>query len=64
MDCTTCFPTTQYGWLVNLADCDEDAMIEEWGEMACTVCFPTAPTNPNYTPAQPPGPGGPGGSCR
>jgi len=48
MDCTTCFPTTQYSWLVDLADCDEDAMIEEWGEMACTVCFPTAPTNPNY----------------
>jgi len=48
MDCTTCFLTTQYSWLVDLADCDEDAMIEEWGEMACTVCFPTAPTNPNY----------------
>ena len=48
MDCTTCFRTTQYSWLVDLADCDEDAMIEEWGELACTVCFPSAPTNPNY----------------
>ena len=46
--CSTCFPDTQYGWLVNLADCDEDAMIEEWGELACTVCFPSAPTNPLY----------------
>jgi hypothetical protein len=47
-NCTTCFRDTQYGWLVNLADCDEDAMIEEWGELACTVCFPSAPTNPLY----------------
>lgn len=23
-------------------------MIEEWGERACTVCFPTAPANPNF----------------
>lgn len=47
-DCTTCFATTQYGWLVELADCDESAMVEEWGERACTVCFPDAPTNPLY----------------
>jgi hypothetical protein len=48
LDCHTCFRTTEYSWLVNLADCDEDAMIEEWGERACTVCFPSAPTNPNF----------------
>jgi hypothetical protein len=48
LDCTTCFHTTEYSWLVDLADCDEAAMIEEWGERACTVCFPTAPTNPNF----------------
>lgn len=48
MNCNTCFPTTQYGWLPSLSDCDEDAMIEEWGELACTVCFPSAPANPNY----------------
>jgi len=47
-DCTTCFRDTQYGWLVELADCDESAMVEEWGERACTVCFPDAPTNPLY----------------
>lgn len=49
MDCTTCFPTTEYGWLVDLADCDEEAMVEEWGERACTVCFPNAPTLPAYS---------------
>jgi len=48
MDCSTCFPTTVYSWLVDLADCDEDAMVEEWGERACTVCFPNAPTNPLF----------------
>jgi hypothetical protein len=48
MGCSTCFPTTRYKWLIELADCNEDAMIEEWGEMACTVCFPSAPTNPLY----------------
>lgn len=48
MDCGTCFPSTQYAWLVELADCDEDAMITEFGEKACTVCFPTAPANPKF----------------
>jgi hypothetical protein len=48
LNCTTCFSTTEYSWLVDLADCDENAMIEEWGERACTVCFPSAPVNPFY----------------
>jgi hypothetical protein len=48
MHCSTCFVTTRYNWLVDLADCPVDAMIEEWGERACTVCFPAAPVNPNY----------------
>ena len=44
MDCSTCYDTTEYAWLVDLADCDEAAMVAEYGEMACTVCFPDAPT--------------------
>lgn len=48
MDCTTCFPTTTYGWLVDLADCDEKQMVAEYGEVACTVCFPDAPTYKGY----------------
>lgn len=44
MNCGTCFSTTEYAWLVDLADCDEAAMVAEYGEMACTVCFPAAPT--------------------
>lgn len=48
MGCTTCYATTEYSWLVDLADCDEDAMVVEYGEAACTVCFPNAPTNPAF----------------
>lgn len=43
-NCTTCFPTTRYGWIVKLSGCDETVMVDEYGEMACTVCFPDAPT--------------------
>lgn len=47
--CSTCYPSTQYVWLIDLADCDEDAMIEDWGMRACTHCFPNAATDPRYT---------------
>lgn len=48
MTCSTCFPTTQYGWLPELSDCDEAAMVAEYGELACTVCFPDAPAAKGY----------------
>lgn len=47
-NCTTCFPSTTYAWLVDLAGCDESAMIVEYGEKACTICFPSAPTHPAF----------------
>ena len=46
--CSTCFPTTRYHWIVDLADVDEGKMVEEYGEKACTVCFPNAPTHPSF----------------
>jgi len=46
--CTTCYPTTEYRWLVELSDCDEDQMLTDYGEKACSVCFPGAPTDPRY----------------
>lgn len=52
MDCSTCYPTTEYGWLVHLADCDETAMVDEYGTMACTICFPDAPTLPGWKAAE------------
>lgn len=48
MNCSTCHLTTQYAWLIDLADCDETKMVEEYGEKACTVCFPDAPTLPGW----------------
>lgn len=42
--CTTCYPTTQYGWIPSLSDCVEADLVAEYGELACTVCFPEAPT--------------------
>jgi hypothetical protein len=46
--CSTCRPTTEYVWLIDLADCDEKAMVAKHGEKACTVCFPDAPTMEGY----------------
>lgn len=48
MNCSTCFDTTRYAWLVDLADCDEEKMVDEYGTMACTICFPDAPTLPGW----------------
>jgi hypothetical protein len=48
MDCRTCYPTTEYAWLPALSDCDEGQMVEQYGEMACTVCFPEAPAHPAF----------------
>ena len=48
MNCSTCHFTTTYAWLIDLADCDETAMVAEYGEKACTVCFPDAPTMPGW----------------
>lgn len=49
MSCTTCLSTTEYAWIVDLADCDEGKMVEEYGENACTVCFPDAPAHPSFS---------------
>jgi hypothetical protein len=46
--CSSCYPTTQYEWLVSLANQPVDDMIADWGERACTVCFPDAPANPRF----------------
>lgn len=48
MYCTTCFPTTSFGWLPELSDCDEAEMVGQYGEMACTVCFPDAPAHKGF----------------
>lgn len=48
MSCSTCYPSTQFGWLPNLSDCDENAMVEEHGDNACAICFPAVLNHPAF----------------
>ena len=43
--CSSCFPTTQYAWLVEQSGMTPEALVELAGESACTDCFPWAPVN-------------------
>jgi hypothetical protein len=43
MDCNTCFATTRYQWLVQYSNDDEKTIVEDAGQDACTICYPSAP---------------------
>jgi len=43
MNCSTCYSTTQYGWLPQVSGHDEAEIVSGAGSDACTVCFPSAP---------------------
>lgn len=43
MACTTCYATTQFHWLTELSDHDEQEIVDLAGERACTVCYASAP---------------------
>jgi hypothetical protein len=43
MDCNTCFATTRYNWLIQYSNDDEKTIVEDAGQDACTVCYPSAP---------------------
>ncbi len=43
--CSTCFPTTRYTWLPDYSGSDENKIVEDAGEAACTVCYPSAPVD-------------------
>lgn len=43
MECSTCFDTTRYNWLVQYSNDDEATIVADAGQDACTVCYPTAP---------------------
>jgi hypothetical protein len=45
MDCNTCFPTTRYNWLVQYSNDDENIIVEDAGQDACTICYPSAPAD-------------------
>ena len=42
-DCSTCFPQTRYAWLVQYSNDDEKTIVEDAGQDACTICYPSAP---------------------
>lgn len=41
--CHTCYPTTQFHWVTGYSGHDEAEIVEDAGERACTICYPTAP---------------------
>ncbi len=43
-DCSTCYPTTQYGYHHDYSGLTERQLVDKVGSEACTVCFPWAPT--------------------
>jgi len=43
LNCSTCFPTTRYTWLVQYSNDDEATIVEDAGQDACTICYPSAP---------------------
>lgn len=45
MDCNTCFPTTEFAWLVDYSSDSETTIVEAAGNTACTVCYPSAPAD-------------------
>lgn len=44
MNCSTCYPTTRYAWLTDYSGKDEEQIVYAAGELACTTCYPSAPT--------------------
>lgn len=52
MHCSSCFPTTRFHWLVEMADHTEAEIVEKAGERACTVCYPSAPVEVLSRPTQ------------
>lgn len=45
MDCSTCFDSTRYTWLVQYSNDDEATIVADAGETACTICYPSAPAD-------------------
>jgi len=48
LNCSTCHPTTEFAWLNDLSGKSSKAMVAQWGDVACTICFPEAPTMPEW----------------
>jgi hypothetical protein len=44
MDCSTTRDTTQFAWITSLSGLKEKDAVEQEGEILCTDCFPSAPS--------------------
>jgi hypothetical protein len=42
--CSTCYPTTRFGWLPELSGQSEAEAVENYGGILCSVCYPSAPS--------------------
>lgn len=51
-ECSTCTVKTVFQWLPELSGCDEDAMVQQYGDDVCAVCFPDVVTHPAYIAGQ------------
>lgn len=45
MSCSTCYDSTYFNWLPMYSGQDEDQIVADAGERACTVCYPSAPVD-------------------
>jgi hypothetical protein len=45
MNCSSCYVTTRFSWVTALSGHDEAEIVDEAGERACTVCYPSAPVD-------------------
>jgi hypothetical protein len=43
--CSTCFPTTRFGWLPEISGLTEAEAVAKHGAILCTICYPSAPTS-------------------
>lgn len=43
--CSTCFDSTRFEWLTAYSADDEAEIVRQAGELACTVCYPSAPAD-------------------
>jgi hypothetical protein len=44
MHCSSCFPTTRFGWLPQISGLTEAEAVAAHGAILCTICYPSAPT--------------------
>lgn len=43
--CSTCYPTTRFQWLTAYSGKDENEIVGDAGEKACTICYSSAPVD-------------------